>query len=384
VRDVLTKTIEGLGEAFTQFKNLNQQQVDQIKAQIRELETVQARGEYVRPARDGSTGLSPEIRAAINEWGRTGDPGARQRFTIQAAHSVGEDPKGGFTVSPELAGEIYTVERAVDPMMVEAQIEPVTKDAWEQIQDRGNLAATGWVGEIAGRPETATADFGMQRVPNHELYTAPRATQKVLDDSDFNLSDYIVRKTGQAFGEQGGIAFITGDGVTKPRGVTTYPTAATSDATRAWGTLEHVPSGAAGAFAATNPADPLIDLAQRPKAQYRAGAKWQLNSKTFATVRKLKDGQGNYLVEPDMRDGLSYRLLGYPVVENEFMPDIAANSLSIAFGNWKRGYVITDRSLTLLRDPYTAKPYVVFYSVRRIGGDVRDFNALKFLKFAVA
>jgi HK97 family phage major capsid protein len=273
----------------------------------------------------------------------------------------------------------------VDPMMAEATVIPVTKDAWEQIQDRGNLAATGWVGETGSRGETATADLGVQRIPNFELYAAPRSTQKLLDDSDSNISDYIISKTGQAFGEQGGIAFIGGDGVSKPTGITTYPAVATADATRAWGQIEYVASGAAGAFAATNPADPLIDLVHRTKARYRAnGPKWQMNSKTFGAVRKLKDGQGNYLVERDARDGLSYRLLGYPVVENEFMADIAANSLSIAFADWKSAYVIIDRSLTLLRDPFTAKPWVVFYSVRRIGGDVRDFNALKFLKFSVS
>jgi HK97 family phage major capsid protein len=185
------------------------------------------------------------------------------------------------------------------------------------------------------------------------------------------------------FAEQEGDAFINGDGVNKPRGLLTYTTVA--DASWSWGSIGYVASGASGAFAASDPSDALLDLAYAPKQGYRANAHWVMNRKTEAAIRKLKDGQGNYIWAPGAAAGDPATLFGYPVAEAEDMPDIAANSLSIAFGDFARGYLVVDRvGVRVLRDPYSAKPFVLFYTTKRVGGGVQNFEAIKLMKFAAS
>ncbi|MGH8657606.1 MAG: phage major capsid protein [Gammaproteobacteria bacterium] len=210
----------------------------------------------------------------------------------------------------------------------------------------------------------------------------PRVCAGPLDE---DLAGWLSDKIGDKFGRSEATAFVSGDGIGKPRGFLSYTTAATSDVSRTWGVLEHVASGASGAFASTNPGDKVIDLVFALRAGYRSGATWLMNSKTIAAIRKLKDGQGNYLWQQSVIANQPDLLLGYPVMAAEDMPDIAANSLSIAFGNFQRGYTVIDRHpMRMLRDPYTAKPFVVFYAYRRVGGDVMNFECIKLLKFATS
>jgi HK97 family phage major capsid protein len=185
------------------------------------------------------------------------------------------------------------------------------------------------------------------------------------------------------FAEQEGAAFINGDGSAKPTGFLNYTTAA--DASWAWGKIGYIASGADGAFASSDPSDALINLAYAPKQGYRANGTWVMNRKTEAAIRKFKDGDDNYIWQPGTAIGQPASLLGYPVAEAEDMPDIASNAYSIAFGDFARGYLIVDRvGINVLRDPFSAKPYVLFYTTKRVGGGVQNFEAIKLMKFAAS
>ncbi|MCH8347365.1 MAG: phage major capsid protein, partial [Proteobacteria bacterium] len=212
----------------------------------------------------------------------------------------------------------------------------------------------------------------------------PAATQSMLDDAFFNVEEWLAEELAQEFGQKEGAAFVNGDGTNKPKGYLQYTTAATDDASRAFGTLQHVATGVAGNFPASDPSDILIDLIYALRPVYRAGAIFVMNTNLVAEIRKFKDADGDYLWKPGLAEGVPSTLLGYPVVEAEDMPDKATDSLSIAFGNFKRGYIITDRTGTrVLRDPFSNKPFVHFYTTKRVGGGVVNSEAIKLLKFSL-
>jgi HK97 family phage major capsid protein len=226
----------------------------------------------------------------------------------------------------------------------------------------------------------------MQRIQTFEQYAYPEVTQTMLDDAAIPIEAFIVDETEDVMGRTENTAFVTGNGVLRPRGFADYASAAvtTNDATRSWGVLQYVASGAAGAFSGT---DKLITMMSKLNPNYRQGAVWTMNRSTEATVRQLKDGDGRYLVGfGDLRDSpFNFSLLGTEIVNLEDMADIASNSYSVAYGNFKRGYLIIDRTgFRILRDPYTNKPYVGFYITKRVGGDVRNFDAIKLMKFAAS
>jgi HK97 family phage major capsid protein len=205
----------------------------------------------------------------------------------------------------------------------------------------------------------------------------------LLEDSAVNIDQWIAAEVEQAFAEQEGAAFVNGDGDNKPTGFLQAVTVA--EASWTWGKLGFVISGADGAFPSSNPSDPLIDLVYSLKAGYRQNGSFVMNRKTQSAIRKLKDADDNYLWTPPAVAGGRAALMGFAVVEAEDMPDLAADSLSVAFGDFNRGYLIVDRAgVSVLRDPYTAKPYVLFYTTKRVGGGVQDFDAIKLLKFADA
>jgi HK97 family phage major capsid protein len=209
------------------------------------------------------------------------------------------------------------------------------------------------------------------------------ATATLLEDAAVNIDQWLAQEVEQVFAVQEGTAFVTGDGVNKPKGFLSYTTVANASWT--WGNVGYIASGAAGAFAASNPSDVLIDLVYAVKAGYRQNGVFVMNRKTQATVRKFKDSTGAYLWQPPAIAGGKASLMTFPVIEAEDMPDVAANSLSIAFGDFNRGYLVVDRAgVSVLRDPYMAKPYVLFYTTKRVGGGVQDFDAIKLLKMAVS
>lgn len=244
-------------------------------------------------------------------------------------------------------------------------------------------AASGWVSETAARPETDPATLSLLSFPSGELYASPSATNDILDDAHINLDEWLASEIEDAFSAQENAAFVSGDGTNKPMGFLSYTTAA--DAAATWNQIGYIASGAAGAFASSNPVDALIDLIYAPKAQYRANAHFVMNRKTAGRIRKFKDADGNYIWQPASVPGHLPLLMGYPVQEMEEMPDVAANSLSIAFGDFAKGYLIVDRAgLTVLRDPYSAKPYTLFYTTKRVGGGVQNFDAIKVMKFSAS
>jgi HK97 family phage major capsid protein len=215
-----------------------------------------------------------------------------------------------------------------------------------------------------------------------ELYAMPAATQALLDDSIVNLDEWIAREVETVFAEQETDAFINGDGVTKPKGFLAYTKVAQASWT--WGNTGYIATGVAGGFPATTPSDKLVDMIYALKAGYRQNARWIINRATQSQIRKFKDAQNNYLWQPAATADGNATLLTFPVVESEFMPDIATDVHALAFGDFRRGYLVVDRvGVRILRDPYSTKPYVLFYTTKRIGGGIQDFDAIKTLKFGL-
>jgi HK97 family phage major capsid protein len=290
--------------------------------------------------------------------------------------TVGSDPDGGFTVFPVLSAGVTKRMFDQSPMRRLSRVETITTgDAWEEPIDTDDLGAT-WVAETEGRPETSTPQVGMLRVPVEEIYAMPRVSQRMLDDSSWKIGTWLENKVGDKFGRTEGYAVLRGDGVKKPRGILTYPTSATADLERPWGTVQTFPSGHATLITQ----DALKSLVWGLRAPYRAGASWVMNSNTASAVDKLKNLNGDYIWRDGMTAGALPSLLGYPVEIDENMPDVGAGAIPIMFGNFNVAYVIVDKAgYKLLQDPYTAKPFVLFYVYRRTGGALANSEAVKFM-----
>jgi HK97 family phage major capsid protein len=301
------------------------------------------------------------------------------------AMSVVSDPDGGYLVPNDMTDRIITRQFDTTPMRQLATIMTVNSDAIEILRDTDDTEAQ-WVSELDNRLDTEPGQFGRVRISVHELHAQPKATQKLLDDANLNVEEWIVNKIAARFARRENAAFVTGDGVAQPRGFGSYPVAATTDTTRPWGTFEYFPSGAAGAFAAAAPADAIISLMHRLKAGYLPKAAWLMPRAVSELIRKMKGTTNDsYLWQPSLQIGTPATLLGFPVYLGEDMPAVAANSLSLAFGDFGEGYTIVDRiGMRVLRDPYTAAPFVKFRCTKRVGGDVTNFDALKFLRFSVS
>ncbi|MEA3151930.1 MAG: hypothetical protein QOD56_2869 [Gammaproteobacteria bacterium] len=304
--------------------------------------------------------------------------------------SVGSDPDGGYFVLPALSTTMTQKLWDVTAMRRLARVETITAgDRWEEPIDNDQVGS-GWVGETDTRPQTGSPKIGMLTVPLHEIYAMPPVTQALLDMVGWDLGSWLFNKITDRFGRDEGAGFLAGDGVSKPRGLLTYPISTVADDTRAWGTVQYLPTGASGAFktGSTPPdgGDCLRDLTWKLRTPYRQGASFLMNSNTISQIDKMKDLQGNYLFRPSMTAGAPSSLLGYPVeIDDVAMPDIAANSLSIAFGNFKRAYLVVDRiGIKLLVDPFTAKPLVLYYAYKRVGGGLSNSEAVKFLKFSAS
>lgn len=346
-------------------------------------EVVKAAAEFTRERGvEISTEDYQAYKASLNVYMRKGQA---TPAGVMAAMSVGSDPDGGYSVTPDMSGRIVTRVYETSPMRSVASVITIGTDSIEGFNDLGEGDA-GWVSEQGARDETDTPQLGKWSIPVHEIYAMPKTTQKLLDDSMFDIEGWLAGKTADKFARVENAAFLTGDGTGKPRGLLTYTTAATADATRAWGSFQHVNTGTSSGFGtAPNGSDKLIDLVFTLKAAYRNNAAWMMNRGTLAEVRKLKDGDGNYLWQPDFSQRQGGLLLGYNIAEAEDMPAVAANSLSIAFGDFRETYTIVDRvGIRVLRDPFTSKGFVKFYTTKRVGGGAISFEACKFLRFGTA
>lgn len=344
--------------------------VDEVKARLDRVSRAAA-----RPALDGVRS-DPEVKSFIDGYLRTG------RMPEVKSISGVTQQDGGYAVPREMDARIGEELKEISPIRRIAQVVQTSTAGYRKLFATGGTGS-GWVSETAGRPETATPTFREIAPPAGELYANPAASQAMLDDAGFDIEGWLAREIATEFARAEGAAFVSGSGVNRPGGFLSAPASLASDAARPFGTLQYHASGHATGLGDTIELT-LIDLAHSLKAGHRQGASWVMNSATLAEVRKLKAADGNFLWQPGLIEGQPDRLLGYPVVEAEDMPDIAPGAFPIAFGNFKAGYLIAERSATaILRDPFTNKPFVHFYATKRVGGQVLDSAAIKLLKVEV-
>jgi HK97 family phage major capsid protein len=321
-----------------------------------------------------------ERKAAFDRYVKTGE--APAALLEAKGLSEGVATAGGYVAPPELERLILRRLAATSPMREICQVRTIGAGTFRKPVSPTGLAAA-WVAETAARPETTAPTLDVIDFPAGELYASPAATQALLDDAYVSIDEWLAEEVQDAFAAQETTAFVTGDGVNKPRGFLAYTAA--PDASYAWGQVGYLATGVAGGWPASNPTDKLIDLIYAARTQYRQNGRFVMNRRTVSAVRKFKDAQGNYIWNAALQPGQSASLLGFPVTEIEAMPDVAANSLAVAFGDFEKGYLIVDRAgVRVLRDPYSAKPHVLFYTTKRVGGGVQNFDAVKLLKFAAS
>ncbi|MFN3423914.1 MAG: phage major capsid protein [Novosphingobium meiothermophilum] len=329
----------------------------------------------VRPMLDGAADAMRDVSGFIDGYVRHG----RETELKALSGTTGAD--GGFAVPQQIDTLIARRLTEISPIRGVASVVRTGTSGFRRLISTGG-AASGWVSETGARPETDSPKLAEIVPPSGELYANPSATQAMLDDAAFDVEGWLANEIATEFARAEGAAFVNGSGVNQPRGFLNAPTSAAGDAARAFGSLQFIGSGHATGFDAA-PELKLIDLVFQLKAPLRQGAVWVMNSATLAVIRKLRTADGAFLWQPGMIEGQPDRLLGYPVIEAEDMPDVAANACPIAFGNFRAGYLIAERQqTTILRDPYTNKPYVQFYATRRVGGQVMDSDAIKLLRIA--
>jgi HK97 family phage major capsid protein len=327
-----------------------------------------------RPALDGAR---VENKGAFAGFVRTGATLEMKAFT-----GVSGDA-GGFAVPHEIDAAIDRALVSASPIRSIANVVKVGSAGYRKLVTTGGTPS-GWAAETEARPASDTPVFAEIAPPSGELYANPSASQAMLDDAGFDVEAWLADEIAAEFARAEGAAFVGGSGVNRPKGFLVNPVSDAGDDARAFGTLQYLATGAAGGFGADGQ-ERLIDLVQSLRAPYRQGASFVMNAATCARIRKFKTADGAFLWQPSLAAGQPATLLGYPVVEAEDMPDVAPGSLSVAFGDFRRGYLIAERRETaILRDPYTNKPFVSFYATKRVGGCVSNSEAIKLLKFAAA
>jgi HK97 family phage major capsid protein len=397
--------IDVIQRSFEEFKAANDKRIDDIakgkadvlteekvnkinadlSAQQKAIEDLIKKTAIRAGAEEKKTGRT-EHQKAFDAYMRKGDAAGVEAIVAASpelkALSVGSNPDGGYLAPVELDREIMRIAEIVSAMRSVAQVITIGGQAYKKLINRGG-AASGWVGETETRAETATPTLSQMDFPAMEVYTRPYATQQALDDSFINVEQWLAEEVSIEFAAQEGAAFVSGNGTNRPRGINSYNVVA--NASYAWGSVGFVASGAPGAFSTANAADRLIDLMAALRQGYRPGARWMMNRLVDAEIRKLKDGNGQYLWAPGIAAGAPVSLLGYPVTIDDNMPDIAANSLSILFGDFRRAYLIVDRmGIRTLRDPFSNKPFVEFYTTKRVGGGIQNFEAVKAMRFSAS
>ena len=389
------QAVDALGRAFAEFRAANDEALRQkadrgasdpvtehkIERINDELDTLRDRIERTQTAlnRRVAPGLGArraddepdEHKAAFVDYVRKGNEAPLAALERKAL-SVGADHEGGYAVPAQLSASIVKTIRESSPIRGLAAVETIATDSLEMLVDKDE-AGVGWVSETAARVETASPELAKVIIPVHEMYAEPRATQKLIDDASIDVEAWLAEKVAERFARLEASAFVNGAGVGQPRGFLTYP------AGTGWGQIEQIDSASSGAVTA----DGLINLQGALIAEYAANAAWVVNRLTLSDVRKLKDQQDQYLWQPGLGQNAPETLLGRPIMKATDMPVAAANSLSVAFGDFRRAYQVVDRTgIRVLRDPFTAKPYVKFYTTKRVGGDVVNFDAIKIQKLA--
>lgn len=380
------KVVTALASEFEKFKAKHEQRYQSIEDHLNSEAVASAAAKL--NGGGGGVAVDPEYTTAFANYTRRGATDAEaslkeanatgDRAAIQAAMSVGDNSSGGYIAPVEWDRKINKAQRALSPMRRISQVVTSGRASYSTLFTDDQYGS-GWVGETANRPATATPTFSPLVFPAGEIYANPAVTQRMLDDSEIDLADWLGVNLADEFSRQDAIAFVRGDGINKPMGFLNHVTGGSAAATHPGGEIQLTPSGAAAAIQA----DALVDLKYALGAPYRQNAVWLMNSTTAALIAKLKDGQGNYLWREAFMVGQPATLLGSPVEIDENMPNPVANALPIAFGDFVRGYLINDRvGIRILRDPYTSKPYVAFYATKRVGGGVFDPKAIRVMKIA--
>lgn len=370
-------------EAITQEKGKLAGQVETLNSKLSELDNLKTNienelAEFKRPA--GGNKQASAHKEAFARFIRKGDDQGLAELE-QKAMQTGVDADGGYAVPEELNTDILSKLRDEVVMRQECNVITVGTPDWKKLTNNGGISS-GWVGETDERSETGTPKLGVISPVWGEIYGNPYATQTMLDDAFFNVELFITDELTQEFAEREEEAFTLGDGNKKPKGFLSYETAAQADKDRDWGKLQKMVAGAASLSA-----DDIVKLIYSLRKVYRAGSKFMMNNQSLLAVRLLKDDKGNYIWQPGLQVGQPSLLSGFAVAENEQMPDIGDSSgkAPIAFGNFKRGFYIFDRiGIRMLRDPYTKKPFVGFYTTKRVGSMLNDSNAIKVLTMPTA
>ncbi|TVT77623.1 phage major capsid protein [Acinetobacter colistiniresistens] len=381
--------------AFEDFKKSNDKELEAIKAEKAKLEE---KTEKLNEKLSEFDSLKAELEKEIKQSKRPGAPSGGEVDAHKSAYlqfirkgaedglgdlqqkaiQIGVDADGGYAAPEELDKTILELLRDENPMREECGSITISASGYKKLVNIGG-ASSGWVGETDERGETDTPQLKEIIANMGEIYAKPKSTQTALDDMFFNVESWLAEEVAREFGEQEGNAFLLGNGTNKPKGILTYAMSTANDKSRPFGTLQNFKSGVAGNFDTDN----LLDMIYGTKKGYRRGAKFMMNSLTLLKVRKFKDNDGNYIWQPGLQLDQPSVLLGYGIAENEDMPDVAADANALMFGNFKRGYAVVDRmGVRTLRDPYSAKPYVEFYTTKRVGGMLLDSNAIKVLKLS--
>lgn len=333
-----------------------------------------------RPALAQAAHEDAPHQKAFAAYLRSGDDDALRGLEMEGkalGTSIAAD--GGYLVDPQTADTIQGSLSSTASIRAIANVVNVDATSYDVLVDHSEMGA-GWATEANAVTETTTPQIERISIPLHELSALPKASQRLLDDSAFDIEGWLAGRIADKFARSEAMAFISGDGVDKPTGMLTY--GAVQDDIWTWGNLGYVASETAGGITR---ADPIVDLVYALGAEYRANASFVMNSKTAGHIRKLKDNDGRFVWVDGLAMGEPARLMGYPVLIAEDMPDIADNALAIAFGDFRAGYTVAERpDLRVLRDPFSAKPHVLFYATKRVGGAVSDFAAIKLMKFATS
>lgn len=350
-----------------------------LRSEVAEVKSRLERGmrPALRPMLGGVAAGDGAAKGFVDGYLRAGRDGEIKSMSTMSVSD------GGYALPTELDQQIAQRLLRLSPIRAVAQIVQTSTADYRKLIAIGGTVS-GWVSETTARNETASPKFAEIIPPSGDLYANPSATQHMLDDAFFDVESWLAEQIALEFGRAEGAAFVGGNGTNQPLGFLSSPISAATDATRPFGSLQYVASGGATGFD-TAPDDHLIDMVMALKPGHRQGAVWVMNANTIAQIRKVKDGMGDYVWQSSLLDGQPDRLLGYPVVEAADMPDMAAGAYPIAFGNFKNGYLITERFGTrILRDPFSNKPFVNFYATKRIGGQVLDSDAIKLLKIAAS
>lgn len=374
--------VKGAVEGFAQdFREFQQDITQRLKEQEERMSKMDRKTMVVsRPALSAAVEETAPHKKAFDAYLRSGDDDGLRGLEMEGkALNSAVAGDGGYLVDPETSGRIQSVLSSTASIRAISNVVQVEATSYDVLVDHGDVGH-GWATESGSITESDTPVIDRIAIPLNELSALPKASQRLLDDSAFDIEGWLADRIADKFARAEASAFINGDGIDKPTGFLSHTVV--DNSIWSWGNLGYVPTGAAGAF---DGADAIVDLVYALGAQYRASASFVMNSKTAGDVRKLKDADGRFLWSDGLAAGEPARLLGYPVLIAEDMPDIADGENAIAFGDFGAGYTIAERpDLRVLRDPFSAKPHVLFYATKRVGGDVSDFAAIKVLRFSIA